>query len=72
MTRNLGVARYRLRLSVAEVAKMSRVPQGTIRRLERGDVRWVTLAQLWRVARAVGCSLRLEFIDTGRNKLEGK
>lgn len=68
----LSEARHRLGLSVAEVATKSRVPPDTVRRIERGDVRWVRLAQLWRLARAVECSLRIEFIEPGCTKLEGK
>lgn len=62
-TKELQHARKRLGLSVVQVAAVAKVSPGTIRRLERDDLRWSTLDQLWRVARSVHCTLRIEFVD---------
>ena len=62
-TKELQHARKRLGLSVAQVATAAKVSPGTIRRLERDDLRWSTLDQLRRVARSVHCILCIEFVD---------
>lgn len=62
-TKELQLARKRLGLSVAQVAAAAKVSSATIRRLERNDLRWSTLAQLRRVARSVHCTLRIDFVD---------
>ena len=56
-------ARKQAGVSIAEVSAKSKVSETTIRRLERSDLRWATVAQLRRVARAVHYTVRIDFVD---------
>ena len=63
MNSELHSARRRAGLSVAEVSARAHVPERTVRRLEGGDVRWVTLDQLRRIAMALGCRISIKFVS---------
>lgn len=63
---NVQIAKavYELRqnagLSIQDVAKRAAVPVVGARRLENADPLWVSLSQLWRVARAIGARVKVE------------
>jgi transcriptional regulator with XRE-family HTH domain len=63
---NLQIAKavYELRekagLSIKEVAKRAAMPISTVQRLEDADPRWVSLAQVLRLARVIGARLKIE------------
>ena len=56
---SLTTARKRVGLTVAQVAARSGVPTKTVWRLEKSDLRWVTLRQLLKVARVVNCRVAI-------------
>jgi len=59
-----ALRQYRLsvRLSIAEVSRLSGVPPETISRIESGDYRWATLQQLRRIGNALQLRVTVEVI----------
>lgn len=58
--------RGELGLSLAQIAKLSKVPGETIRRFEDHAPSTITLGELYALGKAVGCALAVRFLPTGR------
>lgn len=58
--------RGELGLSLAQIAKVSKIPVETIRGFENDDPSAITLGELYALGKAVGCTPAIRFLPTRR------